>query len=235
MVDAIEPAVRRYEHPPAKGMAVETHWSQVWISAADWAAAFDAAGPAPRTTKRAKTIWDELVEIDRQEARGAEVAEDLLRRSLARNRALVRHFDKAWPLIEADRHGRGTSGPPRSSCDGAPRHRRTPRSNGSSGEDPFAWTVSDLPLIDAARQRLGDPDASRRARRREAEIASERQVIDKVVEDILEAGDGNVEEMILLKGADLQDALVHYEDLRPATRTCSPDRSRTSWWTRRRS
>jgi superfamily I DNA/RNA helicase len=73
--------------------------------------------------------------------------------------------------------------------------------------------VSDLPLIDAARRRLGDPEASRLARRREAEIASEREVIDKVVEEILEAGDGNVEEMILLKGVDLQDALVHYEDL----------------------
>jgi superfamily I DNA/RNA helicase len=73
--------------------------------------------------------------------------------------------------------------------------------------------LSDLPLLDAARRRLGDPEASRRARRREAEIASEREVIDKVVEEILEAGDGNVEEMILLKGADLQDALVHYEDL----------------------
>nr|BFF27273.1 hypothetical protein GCM10025732_52380 [Glycomyces mayteni] len=36
------------------------------------------------------------------------------------------------------------------------------------------------------------------------------------MEDILEAGDGNVEEMILLKGLDLQDALVHYEDLETA-------------------
>ena len=33
--------------------------------------------------------------------------------------------------------------------------------------DAQAWTVSDLPLLDAARQRLGDPEASRRKRRRD--------------------------------------------------------------------
>ena len=42
MVKAIEPAVRLYEEPPAEGMIVETHWSDIWLSAADWAEAFEA-------------------------------------------------------------------------------------------------------------------------------------------------------------------------------------------------
>ena len=35
--------------------------------------------------------------------------------------------------------------------------------------------MSDLPLLDAARHRLGDPEASRRKRRREAAVAAERE------------------------------------------------------------
>ena len=42
-------------------------------------------------------------------------------------------------------------------------------------EDAQAWTVSDLPLLDAARQRLGDPEASRRKRRHDAAVAAERE------------------------------------------------------------
>ncbi|MFC3493972.1 RNA polymerase recycling motor ATPase HelR [Glycomyces rhizosphaerae] len=215
MVKAIEPAVRRYEHPPTKGLTVETHWSEVRLSAADWADAFDAAGLGTPHNEAREEIWDELVAIITEKHDEDEIEPDLLRRSLARNRELVRAFDKAWPIIEpADLVAALWAVPdflrmcaPWLDEDQVALLYR---------EDPKAWTVSDLPLLDAARHRLGDPESSRRARRREAEIASERKVIDKVVEEILEAGDGNVEEMILLKGADLQDALVHYEDLETA-------------------
>ena len=49
--------------------------------------------------------------------------------------------------------------------------------------------MSDLPLLDAARQRLGDPEASRRQHRREAAVAAERAYMDRVVDDLLEADD----------------------------------------------
>ena len=52
MVKAIEPAVRLYEEAPTKPMTVETHWSDIWLSTADWAEAFGAADPARRTTRR---------------------------------------------------------------------------------------------------------------------------------------------------------------------------------------
>ena len=54
---------------------------------------------------------------------------------------------------------------------------------------PQAWTVSDLPLLDAARLRLGDPEASRRQRRRDAAVAAERAQMDRVVDDILQLDD----------------------------------------------
>jgi DNA helicase IV len=211
LVDAIETAVGRYERPPAKGMTVETHWADVRLTAADWAEAFDAAGPGTPHNEARELIWNELLEILIAKLPD-EVPQDLLRRSLTRHRDLVAAFDKAWPVIEPPDIVAALWKAPDFLAWCAP---------GLTGgevarlqrEDPFAWTVADLPLVDAARRRIGDPEASRRERRREAAIASERAVIDRVVEEILEAGDGNVEEMILLKGADLQDALVHYDDL----------------------
>jgi hypothetical protein len=216
MVNAIEPAVRRYEHPPKRGLSVETHWGDVYLNAADWADAFAAAGSGAPHNEARDQVWQELAEIVLVKLpEEADVSEDLLRRSLARNRELLAAFDKAWPLIEPTDLVAAFWASPEFLRWCAP-HLQDADVERLQRKDPFAWTLSDLPLIDAARQRLGDPESSRRARRREAEIASEREVIDKVVEDILEAGDGNVEEMILLKGADLQDALVHYEDLETA-------------------
>ncbi len=77
-------------------------------------------------------------------------------------------------------------------------------------EDPQAWTVSDLPLLDAARQRLGDPEASRRKRRQEAAVAAEREHMASVVDDLIEADDDEygVGLVTMLRGEDFQDALV---------------------------
>ena len=53
LVQAIETAVRFYEEPPTAGMTVSTDWSDTWLSADDWAEAFEAADPVRRTTRRA--------------------------------------------------------------------------------------------------------------------------------------------------------------------------------------
>jgi superfamily I DNA/RNA helicase len=74
--------------------------------------------------------------------------------------------------------------------------------------DAQAWTVSDLPLLDAARQRLGDPEASRRRRRQEATVAAERELMDRVVDDLVAADDSDMLVMSMLRGQDLQDRLV---------------------------
>jgi superfamily I DNA/RNA helicase len=68
--------------------------------------------------------------------------------------------------------------------------------------------VSDLPLLDAARQRLGDLEASRRERRREAAVAAERAYMDRVVQDILEADDDPEGSMQLLRRQSIRDSLV---------------------------
>jgi superfamily I DNA/RNA helicase len=76
--------------------------------------------------------------------------------------------------------------------------------------DARAWTVSDLPLLDAARQRLGDPEASGRRRRHDATVATERARMATVVDELIEAHAYDDGEGVLssLRQLDLQDALV---------------------------
>jgi DNA helicase IV len=208
MVKAVEPAVRFYENPPAKGMTVETPWSDIWLSAGDWAEAFGAREPATPHNEARDQIFAELVNI-LMDSRDGDVPADLLRKSLLRNRELLEALNRAWPLIDAaDLVSDLWSVPaylrlcaPWLSPDEVQKLQRP---------DAQAWTVSDLPLLDAARQRLGDPGASRRKRRQEAAVAAEREYMAQVVDDLIEAADDEygVGLVTMLRGEDFQDALV---------------------------
>ena len=63
MVRAIEPAVKLYEEPPTKGMMVETPWSDIWLSAADWAEAFEAPDPGTPHNEARDQVWEALLSI----------------------------------------------------------------------------------------------------------------------------------------------------------------------------
>ena len=210
LVAAIEPAVRFYEGPPTQGMTVETHWSDIWLSADDWAEAFDAPAPGTPHNEAREEIWEELVTILMDKYDGAgDAPADLLRKSLLQNRELRTTFSRAWPLLEAaNLVGDLWSVPaylrkcaPWLSLDDVRKLQR---------RDAQAWTVSDLPLLDAARQRLGDPQVSRRKRRHDAAIAAEREQMDKVIDNLIEAADDEygVGLVTMLRGEDFHDALV---------------------------
>ncbi len=209
LVRAIEAAVRFYENPPAIPMKVETHWSDIWLSAADWAEAFEAPDPGTPHNEARDQIWEELLAILTDKHDG-DVSADLLRKSLLQNRDLRTALNRAWPLIEpTDLVADLWSVPaylrkcaPWLSPDEVQQLQR---------EDAQAWTVSDLPLLDAARQRLGDPQASRRKRRHDAAVAAEREQMARVVDNLIEAADDEygVGLVTMLRGEDFQDALVH--------------------------
>jgi DNA helicase IV len=80
--------------------------------------------------------------------------------------------------------------------------------------EPQAWTSADLPLLDAARQRLGDPEASRRRRRQRAAAAAEREEMSRVVDDLVASDDSDMQVMSMLRVHDLQNALVDDGSLR---------------------
>ncbi|MDT4894249.1 MAG: hypothetical protein QOE97_3284, partial [Pseudonocardiales bacterium] len=206
LVKAIETAVRFYEEPPTEGMTVRTHWSDIWLSAEDWAEAFEAPEPGSPHNEAREQIWEALLTI-LTDKHGGDVPADLLRKSLLQNKQLLTTFNRAWPLLEAaDLVGDLWSVPaylrkcaPWLRSDDVRQLRR---------DDAQAWTVSDLPLLDAARQRLGDPEASRRQRRHNASVAAEREHMAKVVDDLLEADDDGEGAVTMLRGQDLQDSLV---------------------------
>src|ERR1700722_13643813 len=168
LVTAIEPAVRFYENPPVTGLTVHTHWSDIWLSPEDWAEAFEAPESGTPHNEARDQILDVLVAIliDKHDS---DVPPDLFRRSLLRNRDLITALYRAWPLLAAAHivgdllavtaHLRMCA--PWLGADDAAKLQRG---------DAQAWTVSDLPLLDAARQRLGDPEASRRKRRHDAAV-----------------------------------------------------------------
>ncbi|MEV5428020.1 RNA polymerase recycling motor ATPase HelR [Streptomyces sp. NPDC052701] len=218
LVRAIETAVRFYEEPPTEGMTVTTHWSDIRLSADDWAAAFEAAEPGTPHNEARDQVWEELLTIlvDKHEG---DVPAGLLRRSLRRNRELLTAFNRAWPLLEAaDLVGDLWSVPAYlRMCApwlGRDDVRKLQRANA------HAWTVSDLPLLDAARQRLGDPEAARRRRRHEAVIAAQRermaQVVDNLIAAVADSGaDGDDGEGLvrMLRGEDAQVSLVDESEL----------------------
>jgi hypothetical protein len=207
LVTAIETAVGFYEEPPTKGMTVATDWSDIWLSADDWAEAFEAPDPGTPHNEARDQIWEELLTILMDKHDDEDVSADLLRKSLLQNQELLTTLNRAWPLLEAaDLVGDLWSVPaylrrcaPWLSPDDVRQLQRG---------DAQAWTVSDLPLLDAARQRLGDPEAARRKRRHEAAVAAEREQMSAVVEHLVAADDSEMLVMSMLRGPDLQERLV---------------------------
>ncbi|WP_307490292.1 RNA polymerase recycling motor ATPase HelR [Cellulomonas humilata] len=207
LVRAIEPAVRFYERPPKEGMEVETSWFDVWVSAGDWAEAFESPEPGTPHNEARDQVRDALLEILMDKVDDDEVERDQLRRALRASTDLNAALNRAWPLLEpTDLVGDLWSVPaylrlcaPGLTLDEIRTLQRA---------DAQAWTVSDLPLLDAARQRLGDPEASRRRRRQEATLAAERAYMDTIVDDLIATDDSELKLMSMLRGDDMRDKLV---------------------------
>ncbi|MEV5378954.1 RNA polymerase recycling motor ATPase HelR [Streptomyces nondiastaticus] len=210
VVKAVEKAVRFYEEPPTEAMTVTTPWSDIRLGARDWAAAFEAAEPGTPHNEAREQVWEELLAIleDKHGDGGDEFSPDRLRTSLQRNRELVGALNRAWPVIEAaDLVGDLWSVPaylrmcaPWLSPDEVRKLQRK--------DAPHAWTVSDLPLLDAARQRLGDPETARRKRRHKAAVAAERARMADVIDNVIAADDDGEGAVTMLHGQDLRDSLV---------------------------
>ncbi|MFC8346412.1 RNA polymerase recycling motor ATPase HelR [Streptomyces sp. NPDC057280] len=213
LVKAIEKAVRFYEEPPTEGMTVTVDHTDLRLTAADWAEAFDAPEPGTPHNEARGQIWDKLVSILEEKYEGRDdVPPQLFRRVLRQNKELVGALNSAWPLLEAtDLVGDLWTVPaylrlcaPWLTRDEV---RTLQRAN------PTAWTVSDLPLLDAARQRLGDPKADGRKRRQEAALAAQREQMAQVVENLIAADPDGEGLMTQLRRADFQRNLVDESEL----------------------
>jgi hypothetical protein len=204
--EVVEAAVRFSEEPPRSATTVETPWSDVRLGPGDWAEAFAAVEPGTPHNEAREQVWEALQAIV-ADAHDADVPADLLRGWLERDGELRAVLDRAWPLLEAADVVADLWSVPAYLRRCAPwlgpdEVRRLQRA------DARAWTVADLPLLDAARQRLGDPRAARRGRRRDAVVRAERERMAGVIDELIAADDSELLLMTSLRQQDLRDALV---------------------------
>ena len=207
LVRAVEAAVRYYERPPSTGMTVETPWADIHLSAAEWAEAFDAADAATPHNDARDQVWEALLDILIDQFDDEEVPMNQLRRSLLQNEQLTSTFARAWPILDPV----GILGDLWS----VPAYLRLSAPWLSEDQvqslqrsEVRAWTVSDLPFLDAARRRVGDAEAGRLRRRREAAIAADREQMARVIDDLIASDDSEMLLMSMLRGQDFQNSLV---------------------------
>ena len=205
--DAIEPAVALYEEPPTEAMTVETDWFDVELTASDWAEAFGSREPGTSHNDARDEVWGALVELLADRVEVDELSGEAVRRLIRANHELRDAFRRAWPILDpAELVGDLWTVP-------AYLRRCAPWLTREEvallqRPEPQAWTVSDLPLLDAARQRVGDPEAPARARRREAVLAEQRHYVDDLVEYLLENDDDPESSLNLLRRDSVREALV---------------------------
>jgi DNA helicase IV len=207
MVGAIEPAVSLYEEPPTHGMTIQTPVADVRVTAADWAEAFAAPDPGTPHNEARTEVREALVDLLVEEHADEDVPSEQLRRALLGDRNLNETLNHAWPMLEAtevvgdlwDVPAYLRRCAPWLSADEVTLLQRP---------DPQAWTASDLPLLDAARARLGDPEADRRTRRQAAAVAAEQAEMDRVVEHLIATDDSEMQVMSMLRVHDVRGALV---------------------------
>ena len=151
-------------------------------------------------------MWEELLTILVDQHDDDDTAH-LLRRWLEQNGELRAAFTRAWPVLDAAGVVADLWSVPAYLRMCAPWLDREEIATVQRA-NARAWTVSDLPLLDAARQRIGDPEASRRRRREAVVLAAERQEMAKVIDDLVAADDSELQLMSILRGQDARNSLV---------------------------
>ncbi|KQX61917.1 RNA polymerase recycling motor ATPase HelR [Angustibacter sp. Root456] len=207
LLAAIEPAVRLYEEVPTDPLTVDVDGVELRLSARDWAEVFAAPDPDTPHNEAREQIWEALIHLLADQHDGDDLSPDALRRSLHRHEGLRTRFNAAWPTLDPlDVVGDLWSVPAYlRHCAPwlEPAAVRT-----LQRDDPTAWTTSDLPFLDAARRRVGDPDATRRRTRERAAVAAQRQEMDAVVDHLVATDDSEMKVMSMLRVSDLQSVIV---------------------------
>ena len=205
MISAVEAAVRHYERPPETGMTVETPWADIWLGPEDWREAFGVAEMGATHNDARDEAWEELLTIliDRHDE---DVPEALLRKALAQDDDLRSAFARAWPLLDPVGVVRDLLTVPAYLRKCAP-WLESHEVAALQRDADAPWTESDLPILDVARLRIGDPDAVRRRRIHAATVHAERERRAQVIDDLIASDDSELMLMSMLKGEDAQNSL----------------------------
>lgn len=132
---------------------------------------------------------------------------EALRRTLSTHPELREAFGRAWPVLEPTDLVADLWSVPAYLRMCAP-HLSREQVAALQRQASSPWTLADLPLLDAARMRLGDPQAAQQRRRAQAEASAERNQISTVMDDLIAHDDSDMQVMSMLRGQDLQAALA---------------------------
>lgn len=201
-------AVSIYEEPPTAPVAVDTMWGEIMVGPREWSAAFASVDSDVEHNTARDQVWDELLGILTEIVIDAvEDAEpDEVRRFLSQDPELRGNLTAAWPILDpSDIVGDLFS---------VPAYLSLAAPNLSEAEvaclqraEARAWTQSDVPLLDAARRRIGDPTDLKTRRRSESEAAAQQDRMADVIEDLIAADDSELMPMTMLRGDDMTGAL----------------------------
>ncbi|WP_309102805.1 RNA polymerase recycling motor ATPase HelR [Microbacterium sp.] len=199
-------AASAFERPPQHAMRIETPWADLWISREEWHELFTTADPASSHNEARDEVWEEVLEFLIDQVDDEDVPPHSIRRWLRQDDELTGAFVRGWPLlVPASVVARLWSSPdflrecaPELSSDEVALLRR---------DDAQAWTLSDLPLLDAARRRIGDPETVRQEHRRQAAVAQSREQMSQVIDHLVESDDSDMKVMSILRGQDATNVL----------------------------
>ena len=225
MLAAIERAVALHERPPQETLLLETPWGVVHLDAADWDDAFAAATGLPHDEGH-DPILEELSEIvsSRLDAeRGRSVAPEEVRSALERDEELRQELRSSWPLLGADDLLAELYTSPELLGRCAP-DLSAKQVRSLQRTEPRAWTLSDLPLLDAARHRLGDPETEQERSRGRALQQDLLEEVEFGLEEMIATDSSEMQVLSMLRGADMQQALADRAvvDVPPPDRLSGP-------------
>ena len=210
MVAAIDAAVCFYEEPPRDAVSVETALGEFVVESFDWSEAFGAIGRGTQHNEGQREVLESLVEIlvDRLDIDDEDDDGELARArdELARSSELRSAVGKAWPILDPAEVVEDLWSVPAYLAMCAP-GLRPDEVKRLQRVDTQAWSAADLPLLDAARFRIGDPHQARREDRQVREQARMKADMDDVVADLIATDDTEMKVMWMLRGQDMRAAL----------------------------
>lgn len=237
MIDAVDAAVRLWQRAPTRRTPIETAWGTIVVGTDEWAEIFAGADVlahnAVRTLawERLLDLLEERIDEELRRPRGSSDTwgegwgdasdpqddfdaygsgweEDESTREVLENDDELRAlFDAAWPLLDPDALLRGLLTTPELLRRCAPWLSPDEIAALVARGTPAAWTVDDLPLLDSARQGVGDPQRDVLERRARREAAEAQRMMSDVVADLIAADDGDMRIMSMLRGQDLRRTL----------------------------
>ncbi|MEU2941276.1 RNA polymerase recycling motor ATPase HelR [Nocardiopsis alba] len=209
MIEAIEPAVRFYERPPEQTTTLTTDHHELTIDASHWAHAYAALDPATPHNEAREEILDHLLQLLTEHHPDPELTTAHLRAALPANPEPLEILARAWPLLEPTDLVNDLWTVPAYLRLCAP-WLTTEQIHTLQRAPDHPWTTQDLPLLDAARRRLGDPESARETRRHKAREAAERERMSLVIDDLIASDHDGEGLMTMLHGQDLRNSLVDH-------------------------